>query len=267
MVLYPEVRWRRSAMKVVTAISELEAAKREWCERLAEFMVRLVDWKCVSVLLEAGCGRGWLTLPLATRLDGTCKIIAYDLSEGPYKGDLEILRKKVMTERLENVIETVKGDVMNLQAIPDESVDLIISHELFCELNRAGLEKALKEFYRVLKRGRQMVHAELSSLAENRAQELLIEANIHHSLDTMLSEGALWFSPTVDDVAVLMHKTGFRNIQAHFFETNIGLVYDVAVEQLKQWNIDKRFLEEYKEDLQGYGVEFPLEHVVVCEKL
>lgn len=254
-------------MRIVTRIDKLESAKREWYERLAGFIVGLVDWKDVSVLLEAGCGRGQLTMPLVRRLGGKCKVIAYDLLAGPYEGDLEVFREKVVAEGLESVIEAVEGDVRSMQAIADESVDLIISNELFCELDRVGLEQALGEFYRILKKRGQMIHAEFSPAAQNRAQELLIEANLRYSLETMLPEGAYWFSPTVDDVAVLMYKTGFRNIRACFFETNIRLVYEVAVEQLRRWKIDIFFTEKYTKDLQEHGIEFPLEHVVVCRKL
>ncbi len=253
-------------MRIITELEELEEAKRDWYERLTEFIVSLVEWKDVSVLLEAGCGRGQLTMPLVRRLRRKCRVIAFDLSAGPYEGDLEVLRNRVVDEGLERVIEAVEGDVRDMRAIADESVDLIVSNELFGELDKAGLEQALKEFHRVLKHGGQMVLAELSPAAENKAQELLIEANLHYSLDTMLPESAYWLSPTVDDVAVLMHKTGFRNIQARFFETNIRLGYEVAVEQLKRWKIDPGFVEKYGKDLQRHGIEFPLEHVIVCEK-
>lgn len=126
------------------------------------------------------------------------------------------------------------------------------------------LENTLKEFYRTLKCGGQMVHAELSPVAENRAQELLIEADLHYSLEPMLPGGAYWFSPTVDNVAILIHKIGFRNICARYFETDLRLGYDAAVNQFKQWKADMRFVEEHEEDLRDYGLEFPLEHVVVC---
>ena len=254
-------------MRTVTKVDALEAAKKEWYERLTEFMVGLINLKDLKIVLEAGCGSGRLTLPLMAKLDRRCKIVAYDFSAGPYKGDLEILKKAVVAEKIENEIEFVKGDVRDMKAIAEETVDLIVSNELFCDLEEAGLKQALKEFYRILKHGGQMVHAELSPVAENEAQRLLIEANLYYSLETMLPEGAYWFSPTVDDVAALMHKIGFRDIQVRFFETDLRLVYEVAVEQLRQWRIDERFVKKYEKDLREYGIEFPLEHVIFCEKV
>ncbi|MDH5447992.1 MAG: class I SAM-dependent methyltransferase [Candidatus Bathyarchaeota archaeon] len=254
-------------MKVVTMVDELKTAKRQLYERLAEFMVGLVDFAGVLVVLEAGCGGGGLTIPLAASVGKKCKIIAYDLWVGSYTGDFEVLKEAIASGGSEDVVEAVRGDVKDMKAIADESVDLIVSNELFCDLDRTGLEQALKEFYRVLKHGGQMVHAELSPAAENRAQKLLIEADFHYSLEPILPEGAFWFSPTVDDVAVLMHKTGFKSICAHYSETNLRLGYEVAIEQLKLWKTDIRFVDKYEEDLQDYGLEFPLEHVVVCRKL
>ena len=254
-------------MKVVTAVNELQAAKWQLYERLADFMVELVDFAGVSVALEVGCGGGGLTTPLAARVSKKCKIIAYDLLAGAYEGDFEVLEEAIVSGGFEDIVEIVRGDVKDMRTIADESVDLIVSNELFCDLDRTGLEQALKEFYRVLKHGGQMVHAELSPVAENRAQKLLIEADFHYSLEPTLPESEFWFSPTVDDVAVLMHKTGFKSICAHYFETNLRLGYEVAIEQLKLWKTDMRFAKEYRKDLQEYGLEFPLEHVVVCEKL
>jgi ubiquinone/menaquinone biosynthesis C-methylase UbiE len=135
-------------------------------------------------------------------------------------------------------------------------LDLIVSNELFCDL-KADLKQALKEFYRILKHGGQMIHAELSPVPENEAQRLLIEANLHYSSETVLPESSCWFSPTVDHVAALMHRIGFRDIQVRFFETDLRLVYEVAVEQLRQWRIDERFMKKYKKDLQEHGIEFP----------
>jgi len=254
------------AMKVVSRFEDLEAAKEEWYERLSEFMVRLVEWSDVSVVLEAGCGSGRLTMPLVAKIGKRCRFIAYDLSAGPYEGDLEILREGVLARGIGDVVETIYGDVRDMKTIANKSVDLIISHELFCELNRVGLELASKEFYRILKPKGQMVHAELSPVGENRAQELLIEANLSYSLETMLPECSFWFSPTVDDVAVLMRKTGFKDIRAYFFEVGLRFSYPVAIEQLTKWNIDSRFMEKYGKELREHGIEFPLEHVVVCKK-
>lgn len=139
-------------MKIVSDVLELSVAKMEMYERLAEFVINQFDMSCVSGVLEAGCGSGQLTVPLAKKIGEKCSI----------------------NER--------------------------------------------------------------------------------------------WFSPSADEVAVLMHKVGFRNMRVSYFETNLRLGYEAAIEQLKQWKIDVTFVKKHDNGLRKYGIEFPLEHVISCEK-
>jgi len=251
-------------MKMVRELAELESARKLMYGRLADFMLQNIDISRVSTVLEAGCGRGSLTVHLAERIGERCKIIAFDIFEGPYRGDLENLRKTVQKMGLENIIKIVKGDVRNMKGINNETVDLILSNELFCDLDRQGLQRALQEFYRILKPKRQMVHGELIPAAENRAQELVIEAN-SYSLETMVPRPE-WFSPTADEVVALMHKMGFTEFLVKYFKTNLRLGFDVALNVLKEWNTDPDFIVRHEKELRRYGLEFPMEHVIFSEK-
>ena len=251
-------------MEVISRPKELESALGSMFSRLANLMLKNVDVENVLTILEAGCGSGGLTIPLAERMNGRCRIIAFDMSSGPYEGDLEILRKTVESKKLGQIIKTVRGDVRNMKDVGNETVDLIISNELFCDLDRRGLEKALREFHRILKPEGQMAHAELNPFPANKAQELLIEAD-SYSLETMTPRPP-WFSPSADEVAVVMHKTGFRRICVKYFETNLKLSPDAALKNLEKWKTDPKFVEKYGKELQRYGLEFPMEHVIFCEK-
>lgn len=248
---------------VVVKPRELKPARRFMYNRLADFLINNVDVDRISTVLEAGCGSGRLTVPLAEKVGEGRRIIAFDIFSGPYGGDLGILRRAIQWQGLRDIIMAVKGDVRNM-GIGNETVDLIVSNELFCDLDRHGLERTLKEFYRVLKPKGQMAHAELNPFPENRAQEILIEAD-SYSLKT-LTPRPPWFSPSADEVAILMHKIGFRNILVKYFETNLRLSFEVAVAQLKEWNMDLDFISKCEEDLRRYGLEFPMEHVIFCEK-
>jgi ubiquinone/menaquinone biosynthesis C-methylase UbiE len=245
----------------------MEPTFRLMYERLAEFLLQNLDLSKVSFILEAGCGRGQLTIPLAKKVNEIkkeFKVFALDISAGPYKGDLEILKKNAQKKRLEKIIIPVQGDVRNIKAIKDESIDLIVSNELFCDLNRKGLEKALQEFYRILKPNGQMAHGELSPIPENEAQKLVIEANAY-SLETPQPKPK-WFSPFSDEVATLMHKVGFTNIMVKYFETNVKMDFNAAVTKLREWKTDPAFVERHLNDLRRYGLEFPIEHVIFCRK-
>jgi ubiquinone/menaquinone biosynthesis C-methylase UbiE len=236
-------------------------------ERLADFIIKNLNLERVSVILECGCGRGQLTLPFVKKvrkIKENFKVTALDISSNPYEGNLDILKERIEKEKLGKFVVAVKGDVRNMKVIEDESVDLIISNELFCELDRKGLEKAVKEFHRILKPNSQMAHGELNPIPENEAQRLVIEANAY-SLETTQPKPE-WFSPFSDETAALMHRVGFKNITVKYFETNVKMGFDTAMKKLKEWKTDPAFIEKRVNDLKKFGLELPMKHVIFCEK-
>jgi len=235
-------------------------------ERLAAFLLENLVFDDVSVILEAGCGGGQLTIPFVkgvSKIKENFKVIAFDISAGPYEGDLEILKGRIRKERLEALVFSVKGDVRDMKEMADESVDLIISNELLCDLDKKGLEKAIQEFYRILRRGGMMAHGELNPIPENEAQRLLIRADAY-SIESLRPKPK-WFSPFSDEVAALMHKTGFKDIAVKYFETGTKMGYKEAIEYLKRW-VKQDFIKTYQKHLRKHGIEFPIEHVIFCKK-
>jgi len=246
----------------------LEKAVKMMYKQLAVFLVENLDLEKVSTILEAGCGSGQLTIPFVRKvmqIKSNFRVIALDLSVGPYKGHLDILKTRLRKEKLEGLISPVNADVRNMDAIANESVDLVVSNETLCELDRNGLEMALREFYRVLRPDTQMVHGELIQAFEDDAQRLVIEANLH-SLETSLPRPE-WVSPFSDEVAALLHKIGFRDITVKYFETNVKFRgFDAALRKLEEWHIDPVFVKEHLQDIRRYGLEYPMEHLIFCRK-
>lgn len=235
-------------------------------KRLADFFVENVDFRRVSNIIEVGCGKGQLTMPLVervSRLKKHFKLVAFDMSVGPYRDHLNVLENKIMRQRLGRFVAVVRGDVTDMRNVGNENVDLIVSNELLCDLNRASLERAFREFYRILKPNGQMVHGTLSPFPENEAQMLLIEADAH-ALETLQPKPE-WFSPTSDETASLMHKIGFRNMITRYFETNVEMSFETAVGYLEEWT-NQDFVKSHFNELHKYGLEFPVEHVIFCEK-
>lgn len=237
-------------------------------ERLAAFLVENLDFENVSTILEAGCGSGQLALPFVKKvmqIKPTFKILALDLSAGPYKGHLDILKNRIQEKKLEELIVPVNADVRNMEVVANESVDLVISNETLCELDRKGLETALREFYRVLKPDGKMVHGELIQAFENDAQRLVIEANLH-SLETSLPRPE-WISPFSDEVAALLHKIGFKDITVKYFETNVRFRrFNATLRKLSEWHVDPVFVKEHLQDIKKHGLEYPMEHLIFCRK-
>jgi len=127
----------------------LEKAVKNMYERLAVFAVGNIDFEKASTILEVGCGSGQLTLPFVRqvmRVKPRFRVIALDLSIGPYRGHLEILNTRLHEEGLEELVVPMNADVRNMDAIADESVDLVISNETLCELDRNGLERLCGSF-------------------------------------------------------------------------------------------------------------------------
>ena len=265
----------RSGRRKISGVSmqsiglvELEKAVKMMYERLAVFLVENLNLKKVSTILEAGCGSGQLTIPFVRtvmRVKSNFRVIALDLSVGPYKGHLDNLKSRIREEKLDELVTPVNVDVRNMDAIANESVDLVVSNETLCELDRNGLEMALREFYRVLRPDTQMVHGELIQAFEDDAQRLVIEANLH-SLETSLPRPE-WVSPFSDEVAALLHKIGFRDITVKYFETNVKFRgFDAALRKLEEWHIDPVFVKEHLQDIRRYGLEYPMEHLIFCRK-
>ncbi|MFW9881634.1 MAG: class I SAM-dependent methyltransferase [Candidatus Thorarchaeota archaeon] len=235
-------------------------------DRLVDFILKNIDIE-FSVILEASCGEGQLTIPLIKKIMkylDNFSIIAYDLSAGSYSESLQFLEKKIKKEGFQDIINIVQGDVRNMVTIEDETIDFIFSNDLFCDLDRIGLEKTLTEFYRILKPNGQMAHAEYAPVPENPAQKLFIEADTY-SLETSEPKPD-WFSPTSDEIAVLMHKIGFKDITIKYLETVIHMSFKEAVKAFEEWTVDPKFIEKHKEDLRRYGTETPIEHVIFCSK-
>ncbi|MFX1286293.1 MAG: class I SAM-dependent methyltransferase [Promethearchaeota archaeon] len=235
--------------------------------RLAEFILNEIELTENMTILEGGCGRGQLTIPLINLIEKKIhnyQYFAVDLSSGPYEHALDSLREKIAIKEWDTRIEVLEGDVTAINGVTDEFFSLILSNELFCDLGRMGLNKALSEFYRILKSNGQMCHSELIPFPANYPQELFIKAD-SYSIETVTSEYE-WFSPCADEVIALMYKTGFREFKVKYFETNIKLAFNDALEELKGWHIDEGFIHTYENELKEHGIEYPLSHVIYCRK-
>jgi hypothetical protein len=93
----------------------------------------------------------------------------------------------------------------------------------------------------------------------------MIEANLH-SLETSLPRPA-WVCPYSDDVAVLLHKIGFKDIRVRYFETNVIFRdFNSALKKLEEWHVDPVFIKEHIRGIRKYGLEYPMEHLIFCRK-
>ena len=227
-------------------------ARLRYYDRLADHFVQELGSKRIGTILEAGCGRGELTIPLLRKLPSSIKMVAVDSSKGPYVGWLNELAGRLRKSGLELRVRIVDSDVRRLTKVDNESVDAIVSNELVCDLPRkAQLNQALKEFHRVLRPGGIMVHGEWLSSPTAGPQGLMIKH---------------WPSWTPDQLFVLMSKAGFYSFQVTYFDTTIHLGYENALEELRTWGAGAPLLKRYDKMLRQHGIELPFEHVIRSKK-
>src|ERR1700756_2595321 len=86
---------------------DLERAWSQYYSRLAAHFVARINRKSLRVVLEAGCGKGQLTLPLIEMLPKGAQMIAIDSSRGPYAGWLTELKTRLMNKGLEERVRVI----------------------------------------------------------------------------------------------------------------------------------------------------------------
>jgi ubiquinone/menaquinone biosynthesis C-methylase UbiE len=231
---------------------DLERAWSQYYTRLAAHFVARINRKSLRVVLEAGCGKGQLTLPLIGMLPKRVQMIAIDSSRGPYAGWLTELKERLGNQGLDERVRVVKTDVRGIRGVRDKSVDLVVSNELLCDLPYdRELEEALREFRRILKPHGLMIHGEWSSFSTLEPQAFLVKH---------------WPSWSPDQLFSIMKRQEFHGFEVSYFDTTIHFGYENAVEELRVWGADNRFLKRHERVLRREGLDLPFEHVIQCQR-
>jgi SAM-dependent methyltransferase len=232
--------------------SDLSNAWTRYYDRLAAHFAEQIGRRKLRVILEAGCGKGQLTIPLLRKLPRSVKMIAIDSSKGPYAGWLKDLDRKLRTVDPEKRVQTIRSDARRIKGVKDSSIDIIVSNELLCDLPYdQQLEKTLSEFHRILRPGGFMIHGEWSSSPAAEPQAFLVKH---------------WPSWTPDQLFSIMRKQNFRDIKVTYFGTTIHFGYENALQELRTWGATETFLKRNDKMLKREGIELPYEHIVQCEK-
>jgi ubiquinone/menaquinone biosynthesis C-methylase UbiE len=117
---------------------------RSYQYRVQALVVDSLDIKKGMNVLDLGCGTGWATLEIASRLEGTGKVVGLDLSEGM----IEQARKKLPRFRYDNV-EFVQESASSLNC--DACFDYVVSTNAFHHF--ADKEQVFANVWQSLKRG------------------------------------------------------------------------------------------------------------------
>src|SRR5437879_13506837 len=105
--------------------SSAEGTARTWSkyyDKMADHFLTRIRVKPSTVILEAGCGKGQLTIPLIQKLPKSVKLIAIDSSIGPYLGWLDEFASKIHRSGLERRVQLLKSAVRRIKGVKDNSV-------------------------------------------------------------------------------------------------------------------------------------------------
>jgi 2-polyprenyl-3-methyl-5-hydroxy-6-metoxy-1,4-benzoquinol methylase len=141
-------------------VSELEKLEKQWNEHAEEWNRWIGDegdanrkdssdaylWKYIGnvdekVILDAGCGNGYLTIKFV--LDTRAKqIIGVDLSSALIKIAKENANRRIKCEEDQQRIELHHDSITELKSVKDNSIDLIISNYVL--MDTPDLDSVLK---------------------------------------------------------------------------------------------------------------------------
>src|SRR3989442_5293047 len=106
---------------------ELVSARAKYYDQLAEHFLNQIGPRRFRTILEAGCGKGQLTIPLLRRLPRHVEMTAVDSSRGPYSGWVDELGKTLRKTEFEKRVRLIRSDTQRVNGGAEQSVSLLSS--------------------------------------------------------------------------------------------------------------------------------------------
>src|SRR2546428_13545349 len=151
----------------------LDWAWRQQYENLAREFAKLIEKR--RTIVEIGCGRGQLTIPLAKLVRG--RLLTVDSFAWPYSAAYHSILNMVSKENLIGRISVFKEDYRNFMSRQDDArFEAVISNEFLPEIDSARTREFLSESHRIQKRGGISGHSFFSPGPKNLTKRLLTEA-------------------------------------------------------------------------------------------
>lgn len=201
---------------------------RIWRRRV----MRIVRRSHAHKIMDVATGTGDLAIAMAKRVDRT-QILGIDLSEEM----LQVARKKIEKQGLEERIIVEKGDAENLSMVSTESIDA--ATVAFGVRNFENLERGLSEIYRTLKPGGKFVVLEFS-IPRNRLVRWVYAQYSHRLLPrigAMLSKDRKAYDylpdsveefPSPERFVEILRGVGFKDIKLSSQSFGIAHIYEAT---------------------------------------
>ena len=215
-------------------------------------------------MADIGAGSGYFTLPLLRRFyDKVEEYIIVDPFPGPYAKDKEMLLKRLQDSGLRDKVSIIERPAWNIHRDLSD-VDLIIGHDVFCDLSLTQVKDSLRSGKKALKDEGIFIHSGLSPTATTSSERLLIK------LDSLSSHPLIegnWFSPGSEFLYAISKEIGFNDVAVHEVKIPVMLQGKDAWSLIDEWNIRKEALMKYANEINRIGLEFPREQILVCRKI
>jgi len=244
--------------------AQIEKALFGYHLELGSFILDRIGSRTLRKIVEIGSGSGTFTIPFLVLSEKRFeRYYCIDSYTGPYSKDKDILESKIKNEGFYKYVEVIEKDAAEIDKIFSD-MDLIIGHEILCDLNVEQVKQIMSACLNSLGEGGLFVHSELSPHANNRSEMLLQILNNEYS-DEPISD-TTWFSPTADELAGIAQKLGFTSIRVEYMKIPIKFIGEAALEMIRRWKTNESFLEKYDEEINTIGIEYPMEQILFCAK-
>ncbi|MFZ1038993.1 MAG: methyltransferase domain-containing protein [Candidatus Bathyarchaeia archaeon] len=171
-------------------------------------------------IVDVGCGQGGFTAAVAKTVGKGGKVLAVDVST-EY---LDEFTRRLDKYRVKERVAFSQADSADLRTvIPDEAADIVVSYRFLEELKRPqDISKIVKEMARIVKKRGRVCFTELSTKAENKAEEAYIR--LHKE------SGDSLFEP--EEIAEAMKVVELKNVTVNNVRTSIWFSPDLARQDL-----------------------------------
>lgn len=241
----------------------LHGALEEYHQRIAGIILDSIAPLEPRSIVEMGAGSGHMTIPILIQLDGKFReYLCVDPYTGPYSHD-----RCVLESRLRNIPETdgvtiIQFDIADIEDHASD-VDLILGHDVFCDLQGDHIERILASCFNILKDDGFLIHTGFSPIATTESEKLVHLIN-EHAMDPI--SDTTWFSPGGDYLASIAHRTGFRGVDIRYERVNLRFKGDAAIEMARVWSVSDPFLGDHENEIRRIGIAFPMEQILICRK-
>ncbi|WP_424409738.1 methyltransferase domain-containing protein [Pasteurella sp. PK-2025] len=185
--------------------------------KATEWLIANGDFQQDSQVLEVACNMGTTAIELATKYG--CHIEGVDLDEDA----LERAKENILNHGLQDLIHVQRANAMKLP-FEDHHFDIVINEAMLTMLPNEAKQKAIREYWRVLKPGGFLLTHDVMLVGEDHEPILAALREAIKMTVTPLCKA---------DWKQLFHDCGFRNVETYSGNMTLlspkGLIYDEGI--------------------------------------